>query len=73
VSSLKQIHGIKINPDVDYMTKPEIRLMKDMIKKKRLTIFRLKQCENAECKNLMIKSKKFCCIECKERNEDESR
>lgn len=66
MTSLKQTFGIKFS-DKPYMTIPETKVMKEMIKNRSLSIFRLKQCENVNCKNLIIKNKRFCCIDCMEK------
>lgn len=70
MTSLKQTYGIKFEPDKPYMTVPEIKFMKEMIRNRSITIFRLKQCENKNCKNLIIESKRFCCLDCMEKERE---
>lgn len=61
--SLVQTSGIKLNPELSYMTAPERTLMKDMDKYGRLSVFDVKYCE-ANCGEYIPRAKRYCSVGC---------
>lgn len=51
------------DPYRDYMTKYESKLMHAQIKAGYLTFYKTRMCDN--CKKTTVKSKNYCCLECK--------
>jgi hypothetical protein len=64
--SLRQTYGSKFDPAKDYMTSVEKTLFKDMRDAGSISVFKMGSC--VVCGDDVIKGKKFCSRECKEKD-----
>lgn len=66
---LKQTIGIRVRPDLDYMTGAERSLFEDLNKARSISMFRIGSC--AKCSAEIPINKKYCSLGCKEAHEQE--
>lgn len=64
---LKQTIGIRLRPELDYMTGAESSLFKDLRKAGRISHFRVGACD--KCSAEVPTHKKYCSLTCKEAQE----
>lgn len=59
---LKILERDLFNPELEYMTKLEMRAFENLVKCGEITIFKISRCE--KCGRDIINSKKYCSKEC---------
>jgi hypothetical protein len=71
IGPLKQTYGVKLKPELDYMTASEQAHFREMVKAGVVTMFRVSRC--AICSNDIPRHKVYCSLECKEKHEQQKK
>jgi len=69
IGPLKQTFGVKLKPELDYMTTSEQSHFKEMMSTGTVSMYRTSQC--LKCQKEIPKHKVYCSLKCKEIHEKE--